>query len=71
MKIKRVLKLKNKLVYIFLVFFIIFSQINFVYADTDEVEWQRDQSISGIIQDGSSFIELRGRTRITNSTKWY
>lgn len=69
MKIKRVLKLKNKLVYIFLVFFIIFSQINFVYADTDEVEWQRDQSISGIIQDGSSFIELRGRTRITNSTK--
>lgn len=69
MKIKRVLKLKNKLVYIFLVFFIIFSQINFVYADTDETEGQRDQSISGIIQDGSSFIELRGRTRITNSTK--
>lgn len=69
MQIKKVLKIKNKLVYIFLVFFIIFSQINFVYADTDEMEKKRDQSISGIIQDGSSFIDLRGRTRITNSTK--
>lgn len=71
MKKKRALRLKNKLVYIFLVFFIIFSQMNFVYADTNEVEKNRDQSISGIIQDGSSFIDLRGRTRITNSTKWY
>lgn len=45
-----------KSIYIFIMFFIVISQVTLTYAVTD---FERDQSISGIIQDGSSFIELR------------
>ena len=45
-----------KSIYIFIMFFIVISQVTLTYAVTDS---ERDQSISGIIQDGSSFIELR------------
>lgn len=55
----------HRIICCLLLFFIIFSPINFVYADTDD----RDQSISGIIKDGSNFIELRRRTRVSFRTK--
>lgn len=67
MKKNIVIKARYRIICCLLLLFIIFSPINFVYADTDD----RDQSIGGIIQDGSSFIEMRRRTRLTDSAKWY
>lgn len=68
MKSNIVIKRIYRLICIFIVLFTIFSSVNYTYANTENT---RDQSISGIIQDGSSFIELRRRTRISNSTKRY
>ncbi len=55
----------HRIICCLLLFFIILSPTNSVYADTDD----RDQSISGIIKDGSNFIELRRRTRVSFRTK--
>lgn len=43
-----------KLICIIFTFFIIFSQEVITFAVTE-----RDESLSGVLQDGSSFIELR------------
>lgn len=55
--------MKTKFISIFLAFFIISSQINFSYAATSN----RDQSISGIVEDGINFIAIRRRTRFSYS----
>lgn len=55
-----------KLICIIFTFFIIFSQEVITFAVTE-----RDESLSGVLQDGSSFIELRWGTRITDSSRRY